>query len=255
MAEEENPWKPLFWWRVDAINQRVRVVREDLAAVEQQLASRVDKLSVASCAGDKLLMEASRALGLAVCYMEAARLLARHRGGLIAQGRIPSRHGRVHDDDLAVRRALFYLRLAKARAEEACDALDRCRGHLGAVKMLLRRREAPAGVADHVDGICRRLIPFIVRRPPAMNIPVPEANEVNEPLRSWGLPWFLNHLTRWGQKRGDPILSRETQGATSSLGPLYTVHGTPLNHNGQALASGRDLERDGRRLNPFVQCP
>uniref|UniRef100_A0A0E0BXD8 Uncharacterized protein n=1 Tax=Oryza meridionalis TaxID=40149 RepID=A0A0E0BXD8_9ORYZ len=152
MAEEENPWKPLFWRRVDAINQRVRVVREDLAAVEQQLASRVDKLSVASRAGDKLLMEASRALGLAVCYMEAARLLARHRGGLIAQGRIPSRHGCVHDDDLAVRRALFYLRLAKARAEEACDALDRCRGHLGAVKMLLRHREAPAGVADHVDG-------------------------------------------------------------------------------------------------------
>ncbi|KAF0920765.1 hypothetical protein E2562_036848 [Oryza meyeriana var. granulata] len=151
---EENPWKPLFWRRVAAVDQNVRTIRDDLAAVQQQLASppvgnsvTISK-SIVACAEDKL-REASRALGLTVCYMEAALLLARCRGGLIAQGRVRC-YGRVHDDDLAVRRALFYFRLAKTRGEEAYDALDSCRGHLGAVERLLHHDRVP-GVAEHVD--------------------------------------------------------------------------------------------------------
>uniref|UniRef100_A0A0D9UWZ1 Uncharacterized protein n=1 Tax=Leersia perrieri TaxID=77586 RepID=A0A0D9UWZ1_9ORYZ len=146
MAEEENPWKPLFWQRVAAVNEKVSAIRENLSAVQQQLAPPVTGERFPSM--EDKLREPSMALGHAVCYMEAAVLLALFRGGLDEQGSIPV-YGL--DDDDAVRRALLNLRHAKARGEDASDALDRCRGHLGAFKRLLLHTDVP-GVADHVGG-------------------------------------------------------------------------------------------------------
>uniref|UniRef100_J3KWK7 Uncharacterized protein n=1 Tax=Oryza brachyantha TaxID=4533 RepID=J3KWK7_ORYBR len=136
----------LFWLRVAAVDQSVRVVREDPAAVQQQLALPPISKSKVGCAEDKL-REASRNLVLAVFYTAAASLLARCRLGLVAQGRVAATAARVHDDDLAVPP---HSESPRARGEEAFDARDRCRGHLGAVKRLLHHKIVP-GMADHVD--------------------------------------------------------------------------------------------------------
>ncbi|XP_062196661.1 uncharacterized protein LOC133899650 [Phragmites australis] len=92
---------------------------------------------------DEVLTDASRELAIAASVMAAAELIALRGGAATPTAPLHSIDD-VRDDEPDLRFALAQLQIARVRAEDACDSVELCRGHLWTALQLLDHPSLPA---------------------------------------------------------------------------------------------------------------